>query len=82
MIIFHDKDTYFNIYDVIDNYLRYILSRDFKYPFIQPVDKVWVEDTYVHLNDKNVSSREHTFLSRHLAPASEVAGSGGHTLPF
>jgi hypothetical protein len=34
----------------------------------------------VHLNDKNVSSREDTFLSWHLAPASEVAG--GHTLPF
>jgi hypothetical protein len=34
----------------------------------------------VHLNDKNVSSREDTFLSWHLAPALEVAG--GHTLPF
>jgi hypothetical protein len=34
----------------------------------------------VHLNDKNVSSREDMFLSWHLAPASEVAG--GHTLPF
>jgi hypothetical protein len=34
----------------------------------------------VHLNDKNVSSQEDTFLSWHLAPASEVAG--GHTLPF
>jgi hypothetical protein len=31
----------------------------------------------VHLNDKNVSSREDTFLPWHLAPAS-----GGHTLPF
>jgi hypothetical protein len=34
----------------------------------------------VHLNDKNVSSREDMFLSWHLAPASEVTG--GHTLPF
>jgi hypothetical protein len=34
----------------------------------------------VHLNDKNVSSREDTFLSWHLAPPLEVAG--GHTLPF
>jgi hypothetical protein len=34
----------------------------------------------VHLNDKNVSSRDDTFLSWYLAPASEVAG--GHTLPF
>jgi hypothetical protein len=31
------------------------------------------------INDKNVSSREDTFLSWHLAPASEVGGV--HTLP-
>jgi hypothetical protein len=39
-------------------------------------DYIWP----VHLNDKNVSSREDMFLSWHLAPALEVTG--GHTLPF
>jgi hypothetical protein len=34
-----------------------------------------VDEWPVHLNDKNVSSREDTVLSWHLAPASEVAGS-------